>query len=232
MKSISIWLFPEGPNPLKVLVVLEELQIPYEIKTIKMEDVKKVPLIKLNPNGRVLVIDDPNKGLILWESCAIITYLIDEYDTNNTLTYVAGNEKYLVNQWLYFQASGQGPYFGQAAWFMRLHPEKLQSAIERYQNEIRRVMGVVEGHLSGRQWLVGDKMTCADLAWVPWTLFGDILLSQSGHALLRDYPNVEAWYERIASRPSWKKVMEMRSRLLDSLYYCYTNLYENNMKFA
>ncbi|OTA97038.1 hypothetical protein M434DRAFT_387908 [Hypoxylon sp. CO27-5] len=201
MKSIFIWLFPEGPNPLKVLVVLEELQIPYEIKTIKMEDVKKEPLIKLNPSGRVP---------------AIITYLIDEYDTNNTLTYVAGNEKYLINQWLYFQASGQGPYYGQAAWFMRLHPEKLPSAIERYQNEIRRVMGVVEGHLSGRQWLVGDKMTCADLTWVPWTLFGDILLSQSGHALLRDYPNVEAWYERIASRPSWKKVMEMRSRLLDS----------------
>ncbi|KAI0837134.1 glutathione S-transferase [Hypoxylon sp. FL0890] len=98
---------------------------------------------------------------------------------------------------------------------MNLHPEKLPSAIERYQNEIRRVTGVVEGHLGERQWLVGDKMTCADLAWVPYTLVAEILLNQPGHAFLSDFPHVEAWYRRITSRPSWKKVMEMRSKLLD-----------------
>ncbi|KAI1136029.1 hypothetical protein F5Y05DRAFT_415626 [Hypoxylon sp. FL0543] len=68
------------------------------------------------PRPMALLIEDPNKHLILWELCAIITYLIDEYDTDHTLTYVTGNEKYLMNQWLFFQASGQGPYFGRAAW--------------------------------------------------------------------------------------------------------------------
>ncbi|EMR69200.1 putative glutathione s- protein [Eutypa lata UCREL1] len=140
MKPIQVWLFPEGPNPLKVLYVLEELQLPYDIKAIAMEDVKKKTLTDLNPNGRV-----PG---------AIILYLVEEYDRNNTLTYNMGNERHFLKQWLFFQVSGQGPYFGQATWFMTLHPEKLPSAIERYQREIKRVLGVMEGHLEGRQWLL------------------------------------------------------------------------------
>ncbi|XXH05479.1 hypothetical protein Hte_011909 [Hypoxylon texense] len=216
MKPIRVWLFPEGPNPLKVLLVLEELQIPYEIERIKRENVKSKPLTDLNPNGRVPVIEDPNTNLVLWESGAILTYLVDEYDKDKTLTYATGNEKHLVNQWLYFQASGQGPYFGQAAWFLLQHPEKVPSAIKRYQDEIRRVFGVLERHLEGKQWLVGDKMTFADLAWVPYNNDTEMLMSQPGHSLLSDFPNVESWCGRMTSRPSWKKVMETRAQLLKS----------------
>lgn len=62
------------------------------------------------------MIEDPNTNLVLWESGAIILYLVEEYDRNNTLTYNMGNERHFLKQWLFFQVSGQGPYFGQATW--------------------------------------------------------------------------------------------------------------------
>ena len=71
------------------------------------------------------VIEDPNRSLGLWESGAIITYLVQEYDTDHSLTYDQGNEAHHVNQWLHFQASGQGPYYGQAAWYVP-YPETVE----------------------------------------------------------------------------------------------------------
>ncbi|KAI1822648.1 glutathione transferase [Xylaria intraflava] len=214
MQPITLWLFPEGPNPLKVLYVLEELSIPYEIKAIKGREVKQAPLIRLNPNGRVPVIEDPNHNLVLWESGAILAYLVEKYDTDNSLTYTEGNEKYLVQQWLHFQTSGQGPYFGQASWFMRLHPEKVPSAIERYVNEINRVLGVLESHLKDREWLVGDKMTYADMAFVPYNYALHLLLKKPETEVFGDYPNVAAWHERLISRTSWARAIEVREALL------------------
>jgi glutathione S-transferase len=64
------------------------------------------------------VIEDPNRDLVLWESGAVLTYLVQEYDKNHTLTYGGGNKVHQINQWLFFQTSGQGPYFGQAAWLV------------------------------------------------------------------------------------------------------------------
>lgn len=66
------------------------------------------------------VIEDPNRDLVLWESGAVLTYLVQEYDKAQTLTHGEGNEVHHLNQWLYFQASGQGPYYGQAAWYILL----------------------------------------------------------------------------------------------------------------
>ena len=90
--------------------------MPYEVKSIKFDDVKKKPLIDVNPNGRVPVIEDPNTDLTLWESGAIITYLIGQYDTSHVLTYTTHPEKHHLNQWLHFQMSGEGPYYGTAGW--------------------------------------------------------------------------------------------------------------------
>lgn len=91
--------------------MLAELDIPYETVVMDLQDLKKDPYEKICVNGRVPAIEDPNNGgFILWESGAIIHYLIEEYDAAGKLSYKSGNEKYLVNQWLFFQASGQGPY--------------------------------------------------------------------------------------------------------------------------
>ncbi|KAI1827683.1 glutathione S-transferase II [Xylaria intraflava] len=214
-KPIRVWMAPPGPNPWKVVVVLEELGIPYEIVSFKFEDMKKPPFINLNPNGRVPAIEDPNNDIVLWESGAIINYLIEQYDKSHVLSYDTMKERHLCDQWLNFQMSGQGPYFGQAGWFNVLHSEKIPSAIERYQNEVRRVHGVLDGCLEGRQWLVGDKMTYADLAFTTWNDRADVLLQCAPEDKFRGFPNVQAWHERMVSRPAWKTAMQTRARLMD-----------------
>ncbi|GFN13727.1 glutathione S-transferase family protein [Aspergillus tubingensis] len=215
-KPITVWLTPPGPNPWKVIVILEELQVPYLIESFKFDDVKKAPFININPNGRVPAIIDPNTNLTLWESGAIIQYLEEVYDNDKKLTYDSVNEKHLLNQYLHFQMSGQGPYFGQCGWFNVLHHEKLPSAIDRYAKEVHRVLGVLDTILEGKEWLVGDKCTFADLAFLPWnTRLNMALLTPSGEDPLAPYPNVQAWQKRMESRPSWQKAMEVRSNLME-----------------
>ncbi|CAG8961591.1 hypothetical protein HYFRA_00006125 [Hymenoscyphus fraxineus] len=216
-KPIKVWMAPAGPNPWKVVLILEELSIPYEIVAFKFDDVKRKPFITLNPNGRAPAIEDPNigpDGLVLWESGAIIQYLVEQYDTEKKLTYETF-EKYKVNQWLMFQMSGQGPYYGQLGWFNVLHQEKLPSAILRYKNEVRRVLGVLETSLEGKTWLVGNKCTYADLSFVTWNERLDALFTVPAERKFEGFPNVEAWHGRMVGRPSWKAAMEKRKVIMD-----------------
>ena len=119
------------------------------------------------------------------ESNAILVYLIEKYDTEKKLS-VEGDDKHKLNQWLSFQSSGQGyashvlfvvsykpkapffsrPYFGQYTWFKLYHPERIASAVERYKKEIARVWGVLDSVLSKQEWLVGGKVTIADLSFI------------------------------------------------------------------
>lgn len=164
-------------------------------------------------------IEDPNTDLTLWESGAICQYLIDEYDTEKRLTYTTTKEKHLCNQFLHFQMSGQGPYYGQCGVFQHLWPEKIPSVIERYANEIKRVLGVLEIVLSAKpadaQWLVGSKMTFADMAFVPWNCRLDEVLKQSWDEVFEGVPHVRAWHERMIALPSWKRAMDIRARLMN-----------------
>jgi glutathione S-transferase len=112
--------YAQGPNPLKVLIVILELGIPYEIKEVGMADVKQEPFLSLNPNGRMPALEDPNTGAVLWESGAIIEYLVQTYDKDHKISYESAAEKNAENSWKHFQMSGQGPYFGQYVWFSRV----------------------------------------------------------------------------------------------------------------
>lgn len=151
----------------------------------------------------------------MWESGAIIQYLIEQYDTSHKLSFPTLIEKNLCNQWLAFQISGQGPYFGQAAWFNVLHSEKVPSAIARYNAELKRILGVLELSLEGKEWLVGDNFTFADLAFAPWNDRIDMLILCKPEEKFDGFPNVKAWHERMTSRPSWIKVMAKRDILMD-----------------
>lgn len=125
--------------------------------------------------------------------------------------------------------SGQGPYFGQAtckppiaqtlrllskshSGFNYLHPVKVPSAMVRYQDEAKRVLSVLEGVLSGKEWLVGDKCTFADLSFVPWNDRMDaiLMITNPTEDKFEGYPNVKLWHERMIARPSWKKASSMR----------------------
>lgn len=206
-----------GPNPPKVAFILKELNIPHEVEAVPYADVKKPYYLAVNPNGRLPAIHDPNTDLTLWESGAILEYLIERYDTERKLSFAPGsNEAALARQWLYFQVSGQGPYYGQAVWFKKYHHEQLPSAIERYVNEIRRVTGVLETHLAKQKelyagtdgfdgpWLVGNKLSYADLAFVPWQQWVDGELSRTGEFNKADYPLVTEWLAKMLARESVK----------------------------
>jgi glutathione S-transferase len=115
LKPITLYGHIMGPNPPKVAMILRELNIPFEVSPVALNEIKLPPYLAINPNGRLPSVYDPNKDLTLWESGAIIEYLISEYDHENKLSFPAGSkEDYLCRQWSYFQASGQGPYYGQA----------------------------------------------------------------------------------------------------------------------
>lgn len=214
MQPVILYSHPYGPNPWKVAIILEELNLPYETRFVSFQDVKKEPFIKLNPNGRLPAIEDPNKNITLWESGAIVEYLIDNYDTEQKLSYTDFAVKYEAKAWLHFQVSGQGPYYGQAGWFNRAHPERLPSVIERYGNEMRRVTGVLDSVLENREWLVGDKCSYVDLCFMPWQRWAPKYATDAEN-LDRDFPHAAAWFEKLSERPSVKKVFADQDRAIE-----------------
>jgi len=208
IKPITLYAHGSGPNPWKTVIILEELGIPYTTKFMDMGDMKKEPYIKVNPNGRVPAIEDPNTGIVLWESGAINEYLVDQYDQAGKLTYRQAPEKYYLQQWLHFQMSGQGPYYGQAAWFTHFHSEEVPSARQRYLKEMERVIGVLDNALAGKQWLVGDKCTYADLAFVTWHGLIPFILKEDKIDIAGKYPNYNRWIEAMLARPAVRKTMD------------------------
>lgn len=110
--------------------------------------------------------------------------------------------------------SGQGPYFGQLIWFVRYHPEKVQSAIDRYAKEIKRVTGVIDAHLKKQksEYLVGDKLTYADLMFIPWAVTAQSLGKEVVD--LSGFEAYDAWMERLTSRPSAAKIIKERQEAM------------------
>ncbi|KUJ20901.1 glutathione S-transferase Ure2-like protein [Mollisia scopiformis] len=209
IKPLTLYGGVLGPNPAKVSLVLNTLSIPHEAVYVPYTDIKGPEYTKLNPNGRLPTLEDLNNGIKLWESGAIIEYLVEKYDPEFNLSYEPGTEEYyLCKQWLHFQMSGQGPYFGQAVWFMSLHPEKIESCIARYINEIKRVSAVLDKHLSTHQWLVGNKMTYADLSFLPWQEFAFEKVTPRFFAAKTEFPHVQRWIEEMSAVPGVKKVLD------------------------
>jgi len=209
LKPITLWGHDSGPNAWKVAMILEELNLPYTHKMIEFPDMKKEPYESINPNGRVPSIQDPNTGTTLWESGAIIEYLVETYDKQHKISFAPGSKEYYeTKQWLFYQVSGQGPYFGQAVWFTLYHPEKLPSAVDRYVNEIRRVSGVLDRVLQDKEFLVGGKFSYADAAFV--TGYAIMFLWADRFNLETEFPHLNTWLERIKVRPAIAKILQDR----------------------
>ena len=211
LQEIILWGHITGSNPWKVVFLLEELGLPYRINFLELADMKKPDFETINPNGRVPAIQDPNTGITLWESGAILEYLVDAYDKDHNISFPRStSDHYIAQQWLHFQMSGQGPYFGQAVWFSKYHSEKLQSAIDRYVKEIRRVSSVLDAVLADKEYLAGNKFSYVDLAFVPWYMimpFFNIDLSV-------EFPKLNAWYQRLITRPSIAKGIKLREEAI------------------
>jgi glutathione S-transferase len=209
LKPITLWGHDSGPNAWKVAMILEELNVPYTHKIIEFPDMKKEAYESINPNGRVPAIEDPNTGITLWESGPIIEYLVETYDKQRNISFAPGSKEYYeAKQWLYYQVSGQGPYFGQAVWFTLYHPEKLPSAVDRYLDEIRRVSGVLDRVLQDKEFLVDGKFSYTDAVFVTW--YAILFLFADRFNLETDFPLLNAWLERIKARPAIAKILQDR----------------------
>ncbi|KAI1389881.1 glutathione transferase [Hypoxylon trugodes] len=233
MQPIKIYNGPhgQGPNPWKPIILLEELGLPYEIVWIPYAEIKSEPYTSLNPNGRLPAMIDPNRNVTLFESGAIINYIIDTYDKKLKLTYGDDRfeEKWLLQSWLMFQMSAQGPMFGQKTWFTHIHIEQnLQTAIDRYGNEAKRIISVVDSSLRKQRqklglaadepvWLVGDKCTYADLAFVSWNTFLGTMFPSGGLDLEKEFPEYYRWFMNTANRPATKKVLEFREECIRTM---------------
>ncbi|HEY9554233.1 glutathione S-transferase N-terminal domain-containing protein [Allosphingosinicella sp.] len=205
------------PNGVKASIMLEETGLPYEPHLVDIgENESWTPeFLSLNPNGKIPAIIDPDgpggKPLGLFESGAILIYLADK--TGRFLP-ADPARRYETIQWLMFQMGGIGPIFGQVGFFHKFGGREYEDKrpLERYANESKRVLGVLESRLEGRQWLMGDDYTIADIATLGWVRN---LIGFYDAGALVDYDtlkHVPAWLERGLARPAVQRGLERPKR--------------------
>ena len=184
------------PNGWKVSILLEELAAPYTVKLVnlgKMEQ-KEPAYLKLNPNGRIPTLVDRAAGdFAIFESGAILLYLAEKHG-RFIPSDVKGRSR--VVQWLMFQMGGVGPMQGQANVFFRYAPEKIQYAIDRYQNEVKRLYGVLDTRLGEAEYLAGDY-SIADIATWPW-----VSLHGWAGVPIDELKNLRRWLDAVGARPA------------------------------
>ncbi len=197
------------PNGWKASITLEELAIPYDVKTIDLMegDQKKPEFLAINPNGRIPVIVDRGEGdFAVFESGAILIYLAEK--AGDLLPSDAKGRSQVI-QWLMFQMGGIGPMMGQANVFFRYFPEKIQAAIDRYQNESRRLFEVLNSRLVDHQWLAGDY-SIADIANWSWVrIHGWSGVSVEG------LDGLSRWMGEMSERPACQRGIDVPTPQLD-----------------
>jgi glutathione S-transferase len=155
------------PNGHKASCTLEELDLEYEVHGVNLSEgeQKRDAFLAMNPNGRIpVIVDREADDLVVFESGAIMIYLAEK--TGRLLASDTQGRSRTM-QWLMFQMGGIGPMMGQANVFFRYFPEKIQPAIDRYQNECRRLFEVLDTRLGESEWL-GDDYSIADIANWCW----------------------------------------------------------------
>jgi GST-like protein len=198
--------FHPTPNPAKVALMLEETGLPYEVVPVDTSrgEQHATSFRAINPNGKVPAIVDTDgpggKEARVFDSGAILLYLGEK---TGRLMGSAGDKPELLS-WLFFLATGIGPFSGQAVHFQHAAPEKLAYAINRYRREVERHYEVLDTHLKGREFIVGNEFTIADISAWGW-------LDRAGRVLPGDsdplaaFPNVKRLFQAVDSRPAVAK---------------------------
>lgn len=204
---LQLYSFPT-PNGVKVSIMLEEIGLPYEAHTVTLSDadVKSPEFLSLSPNNKIPAIIDPDgpDGVPfgLFESGAILIYLAEK---SGKLLGSGAAERMTIIQWLMFQMGGVGPMLGQLGFFYKFAGKEIEDPRprDRYINETKRLMAVMEKQLEGREWLVGEY-SIADIATAPWLRALDMY--EAMETLEWDkHPNLDAYLDRFLERPAVKK---------------------------
>ena len=187
-------------NGRKASIMLEELGADYTVHPIHIGkgDQFTPEYLAINPNGKIpAIVDSDGPGgapIAVFESGAILIYLAEKHGRFLPTEPVARME---VIQWLMFQMGGIGPMFGQVHHFLRAAKEQVPYGIERYGTEVRRLYGVLDRRLDGRDHLAGDGYSIADIATWPW-----VFRREWQQIDLADFPNVKRWFDAVGSRPA------------------------------
>ncbi|WP_226782054.1 glutathione S-transferase family protein [Oceaniglobus trochenteri] len=211
---IQLYSFPT-PNGVKVSIALEELGLDYEPHKVTLadEDVKSDAFLSLNPNNKIPAIIDPNgpdgAPVGLFESGAILIYLAEK--TGKLMGQTATDNAHTI-QWLMFQMGGVGPMFGQLGFFAKFAGAEIEDPRprERYINEAKRLLAVMEKQMEGKDWITGE-FSIADIAIVPW-LNGLDFYGVKDTLGWDDHPNVVAWHKRFYARPAVEKGKNIPAR--------------------
>ena len=195
--------FNLAPNPMKIALMLEELGQPYEaipVDTAKGEQHADA-FRAINPNGKVpVIVDDQGPGgreARVFDSSAILLYLGEK--TGRFIGTPADRPELL--SWLFFIATGIGPFSGQAVHFQHAAPEKLPYAVNRYRREIERHYRVLDKYLAGRDFIVGGDYSIADMSVWGWLTRASRVLPGAEDPLA-EFPNLKRLYETVDARPA------------------------------
>ncbi|KAL2851785.1 glutathione S-transferase [Aspergillus pseudodeflectus] len=204
MQPLTLHAHATGPNPIKLAIALEALSIPYNIQQWDFSDdpqkgVKGEAFLRINENGRVPALEDPNTGVVSWESGACMNYLRRVYDKSNLLGPLGPSEQDRVDfeKWEYFLLTTLGPMTGQTNWFRHYNATKNDDALQRYSEQTERCYQVLEGQLkkSGGQSILPGRVTAVDYHFEPWVRQFDF----AGLSLDK-YPHVSRWLREMTGR--------------------------------
>jgi GST-like protein len=205
------------PNGVKVSIMLEEIGLPYEVHAINIgkNESWEPEYLSLNPNGKIPAIIDPDgpggKPLALFESGAILLYLAEK--TGQLLPADAAR-RYETIQWVFFQMAFVGPIFGQLGYFFKFAGREIEDKrpLNRFRDESKRLLGVLDTRLGGRQWIMGEEYTIADVSLLGWVRN---VIGFYGAREIVEYDtlsNVPAWLERCLARPAVQRGLEIPKR--------------------
>jgi GST-like protein len=207
MITVHFWPTPNGK---KITVALEEMGLPYTIEPVNIGKGEQFrpEFLAISPNNRMpaIVDDDPPGGgepLSIFESGAILLYLGDKSGKFLPRDLRGRTE---VTEWVFWQVGGLGPMAGQTHHFRSFAPEKIPYAVDRYTNESKRLYGVLDKRLAGREYVCGD-FSIADIAAYPW------VIPEGQGQNMADFPHLAAWMERMKARPGVARGMEVGAEL-------------------
>ena len=208
MIEVYSWATPNGH---KVHVMLEECGLEYRAIPVNIGAGEQFApeFLAISPNNKIPAIVDPDgpdgQPISLFESGAILLYLAAK--TGRFLP-TDLRARWRVLEWLMFQMGSVGPMLGQTHHFRLYAPEKLPYAIARYSNEARRIYGVLDKRLDGREWVASDDYSIADIAIFPW------LRSWQNQGIdWADFPHLKRWFDRVAARPAVQRGVEVLASL-------------------
>lgn len=209
MLTLHAWPTPNGQ---KLFIMLEELGEPYETRFVNLGKNEQFDpqFLKIAPNNKIpALVDSAAEGgpLALFESGAILNYLADKHGRFLART---GHARWHAIQWLHWQVGGLGPMLGQLGYFGLRAPEKLPPAIDRFTEEARRLIGVLDHQLGATRHLAGEEYGIADIATYPWAKSAAAFFTPLLGETIDQATNLARWLDQVSARAAVVRAMAIK----------------------